>query len=203
LFLLLNFFFSAKFESQNWKSSGNVDYASLDDGTFVDDENVCKSGYYLYFYQDGSLNDSHTDNDGLHNELFKMLVSLEEINKYSNNKFQIIYSINNNNGNKTYNLNQAPYSHLHGSSINSIIPLINSLCSNDILQYKLLKKYIEAITEEKRMKCSNLENHNFLTCNNVELTKWYYFYNHPDIYSLYYTDEDDDNYKYFVKHLIQ
>lgn len=180
----------------------NVDYASLDDGTFVDDANACKSGYYLYFYPDGSLNDPHSDNDGLHNELFKMCVSLEEINKYSNNKCQIIYSINNN-GNKTYNLNQVPYSHLHDSSISTITDLINSLCSTDILQYKLLKKYIEAMTEEKRTKCSNLENHNYQTCNDDELTKWYYFYNHPDIYSLYYTDEDDDNYKYVVKHLIQ
>lgn len=59
------------------------------------------------------------------------------------------------------------------------------------------------MTEEKRTKCSNLEIHNYQTCNDDELIKWYYFYNHPDIYSLYYTDEDDDNYKYFVKHLIQ
>ena len=181
-----------------------TDFASLDDGTFVYDGDACKSGYFLYFYPDGTLNDPYSGNDGNHNKMFKMCVSLEEINKYSgtNTQCQIIYSINNN-GNKTYNLEQFSTIDLYGSSITTKTSLINNRCSTDMLKYKLYKKYIEAITDEKRTKCSNLENYNYITCYDDEITKWFYFYNHPDIYSLYYTNEDDDNYKYVVKHLIQ
>lgn len=82
--------------------------------------------------------------------------------------------------------------------------LVNENCpTNILLENKLYKKYIEAITDEKRTKSNNLENNNYITYNDDEVTKWYYFYKHPDIYSLYYTDEKDDNYKYVVKHLIQ
>lgn len=82
--------------------------------------------------------------------------------------------------------------------------LVNENCpTNILLENKLYKKYIEAITDEKRTKSNNLENNNYITCNDDEVTKWYYFYKHPDIYSLYYTDEKDDNYKYVLKHLIQ
>ena len=182
----------------------NADFASLDDGTFISDEDACKSGYYLYFYPDGTLNDPYTGNDGQKNSLYKMCVSLEEINRYSNNYCQIIYSINNN-GNKTYNLYQLYSIYLNDDPTISLANFMNQYCSTNIFQHKLYKKYIEAMTDEKRTKCSNLENHNHVTCNDDELTKWFYFYNHPDIYSLYYTDEenDNDNYKYVVKHLIQ
>lgn len=179
-----------------------ADYRTLDDGTFVNDEDACKSGYYLYFYPDGTLNDPYTGNDGIHNKMFKMCVSLEEYNRYSTDQCQVIYSINNN-GNKTYNLAQVPLSYIYGRTISSITTLLDEFCSTNMLQFKLYKKYIETMTDEKRTKCNNLENYNYETCYDDELTKWFYFSQHPDIYSLYYTDEEDDNYKYVVKHLIQ
>lgn len=182
----------------------NADFASLDDGTFVSNDDACKSGYYLYFYPDGTLNDPYTGNDGQKNSLYKMCVSLEEINRYSDDYCQIIYSINNN-GNKTYNLYQLYTQYIRIGRTITLENLVDQYCSTNMLKHKLYKKYIEAMTDEKRTKCSNLENYNHVTCNDDELTKWFYFYNHPDIYSLYYTDEenDNDNYKYVVKHLIQ
>lgn len=60
-----------------------ADFGSLDDGTFVIDERACKSGYFLYFYPDGALNDPYKGNDDQKNELYKMCVSLEEAIKYS------------------------------------------------------------------------------------------------------------------------
>ena len=179
----------------------NADFASLEDGTFVRDERACKSGYYLYFYPDGTLNDPYTGNDGQKNQLYKMCVSLEEAIKYSDYFCQITYSINN--VNKTYNLYQYLLIFLQDHTLDSELDFINGNCPTNILEHKLYKKYIEAMTDEKRIKCSNLQNNNHFTCNDDEVTKWYYFYNHPDIYSLYYTDEEDDNYKYVVKHLIQ
>ena len=184
----------------------NAYFASLEDGTFVSDEKTCKSGYYLYFYPDGTLKDPYTGNDGKKNSLYKMCVSLEEVNRYTDNNCQIIYSINNQN--KTYNLFQYIPIYLEDpehtlESEEEIEEFLNENCPTNILEKKLFKKYSEAMTDEKRTKCNNLENYNHITCNDDELTKWYYFYNHPDIYSLYYTDEEDDKYKYVVKHLIQ
>jgi len=179
-----------------------ADFASLDDGTFVSDARACKSGYYLYFYPDGSLNDPYTGNDGQKNQLYKMCVSLEEAIRYSDYYCQITYSINNEN--KTYNFYQYILIYMQDHTINSIEDFVDENCpTNILLENKLYKKYIEAMTDEKRTKCNNLENNNYITCNDDEVTKWYYFYKHPDIYSLYYTDEKDDNYKYVVKHLIQ
>ena len=164
-----------------------ADFASLDDGTFVSDERACKSGFFLYFYPDGTLNDPYTGNDNQKNELYKMCVSLEEAIKYSNYFCQITYSINNEN--KTYNLFQYLSIYTQEQSIELTEELVNENCPTNILENKLFKKYVEAMTDEKRTKCNNLENNNYITCNDDELTKWYYFYNHPDIYSLYYTDE--------------
>ena len=184
------------------ESITNADYRGLDDGKFVSDKDTCKSGYYLYFYPDGSLTDPYSGTaTNTKNTMYKMCVTFEGVNYSNTGVCQIIYSINNG-GNKTYNVERLSDKILADST--SYSSFKNTACYPDKLKLKILQKYVEAMTEEKRAKCNNLETGNYKTCKDDELTKWYYLYNNPNIYSLYYNeDEEDDYYKIVVRHLIQ
>lgn len=183
------------------ESITNADYRGLDDGKFVSNIETCKSGYYLYFYPDGALTDPYSGTvSNIENTMYKMCVTLEDINYSQTGVCQIIYSINNG-GNKTYNVDTLSDKLLDGTTYSSFK---STACYPDRLKLKILKKYVEAMTEERRAKCNNLETGNYLTCKDDELTKWKYLYDNPDMYSLYYNeDEKDDYYKIVVRHLIQ
>ena len=193
-------FYKSNENTYKIQSIKNADFRSLDDGKFVSDEDTCKSGYYLYFYPDGTLTDPYKGDDTTKkNSMYKMCVTLEDVINFYNG-YQIIYSINNN-GNKTYNIERLSDKTLYDNTYSNFL---TTAISVNKLQLKILKKYVEAMTEEKRAKCNNLETNDYITCEDEELTKWFYLYNNPNIYSLYYNeDEEDDYYKIVVRHLIQ
>lgn len=56
---------------------------SVKDGEFVFDEKACESGYALYFYGDGNLNDPCSDSSSSNNYMFKKCVTPKKIDESS------------------------------------------------------------------------------------------------------------------------
>ncbi len=78
---------------------------TVNDGDFVFDEKACKSGYALYFYGDGNLNEPYTGYN-YRNYMYKRCVTLQDIDEYSSNYCKIKYSIGGNGDIKTYDMNK-------------------------------------------------------------------------------------------------
>ena len=56
---------------------------SVKDGEFVFDEKACESGYALYFYGDGNLNDPSSDSSSSNNYMLKKCVTPKKIDESS------------------------------------------------------------------------------------------------------------------------
>lgn len=202
------------------------DIGSVEDGEYVYNELACKSGFALYFYGDGKLENPYNNN---HNYMYKKCVTLEEIEKkgsyckikYSldgksltydvnriNNNAKTISQYNNNNDDNNNNypiLNCYYISHCTYDYFSDIIA--NNLCNNidnKKIKIDIFKKYVESLTDDVR-KCTTPEYNNpatLETCQNNELRKWSYFYDNEDEYVLYYKDDDDKG-KMVTNFLIQ
>ena len=189
------------------------DIGSVEDGDFVFDENACKSGFALYFYGNGELNKPH---DGNYNYLYKRCVTLEDVEVVDDQECKIKYSLNG----KTYSYNSnkidtsAKTLETNGNGVSRFFnPLndesyfhtisstsyINNICDPDLkIKVKIFQKYIGALTDDIK-KCEKREEKidynsrsTYLeTCQNDQLRKWSYLYNHPEYYVLYYNEEDD------------
>lgn len=181
---------------------------SVEDGKYVFDERACKSGYALYFYPDnGNLIDP--GKNGLENKMYKRCISPNGIEK---NSFGCVIKYDND---KIYNVDQLLLKNrevmykLSGSDLGSnsgyddafytssySSPHLNehsSFLCDDYLMIKkeMFNKYINLYTVEKQKECEKDGKEPF-TCGDNEIRKWYYFYKHPEYYTLYY-DEDNKN----------
>lgn len=197
------------------------DIGTVEDGEFVYDELACKSGFALFFYGDGKLTNPYDDTD--YNYMYKKCVTLEGIEKLPNKckiKYQLdgkslSYDVNRIDGNaKTIVVesgltNTNNYYAFHSYSdyfyeISNYYNFVdNFLCNeNSKIKADIFKKYIDSLTEEIR-KCSNPETNPLTleTCQNNQLRKWAYFYEEPDEYALYYTEEDKG--KPVINYLVQ
>ena len=159
--------------------------ASIDDGEFIRGQSYlsyCKSGYALYFYGNKQLNNPNIDNLSSH-QMFLMCVSILGRDKNGIIKYK------NGNDEKYYNPGKLPSSY--------------SLNNND----KFLMTRIECFNYyKKRMDQLNCR---ATGCEDDELTKWEYCYEHPEEYVLYKNEpqiieylikEDAGQYNYKVYH---
>ena len=147
----------------------NAYIGSVKSGEFVEDNLACESGYALLFYPDGGLKDPSTNSYS--NLQVLKCVTVNSIDIYDNGACAINYD-----DDKIYYL--------------------SSNCDEFLMtKLKLFKKYIEKFTPEKQESClSNKDNYNEpKTCNDDEIRKWYYFYEHPEDYILYYEEKDKPN----------
>ena len=152
---------------------------TVKEGEFVDNPLACQSGYALPFYFDGTLIDPNTAHG---NTPHSKCVVVNEIGFDQEGNCHVNYD-----DNKIY-----------------YFPSGSSGCDETLMtKLKLFKKYTEIFTKEKQESCAaNKENYNELeTCNDDEIRKWKYFYDHPEHYILYYEKEDEVN--DVVNYLIQ
>jgi len=152
-------------------TSIKADYiGTVPKGKIVEDKMACETGFTLLFYPDGNLNDP-------------------AINGHSNgNNFQKCVEVN------SVDMEQCAITY-DGDNI------YRDICQDNLLvKLEMFKRYKDRLNEI-RDECEKKENFNEpQTCNDDELRKWWYFYNHPEVYILYY-EEDKDN--KIAKYLIQ
>lgn len=165
----------------------------VEDGEYVNDQELCKSGFALYFYKDGKSKDPKDSGAVGSNTMYLMCVTPISINsKLSQqtsgtpivttvDECSINYKINENGEILRYNIK-------HLTTPQSTF--IENYCkSNDRLYIKLkyekYREYYTKITEEERQTCGDLDYTNKYSCQNNELIKAWYFYNNPRDYAIY------------------
>ena len=138
--------------------------ASIDDGNYIEDDAsslvYCKSGYALYFFGNGKLENPNKDSSGNvkgNEQMYLRCVTVLGKDKKGIIKYKI-----NDGEEKFYNPGIKP---LHGN--------------NDHLMLKLgfFKNYKERLD---KLGCRETGD-----CEDYELCKWKYFYNNPEKYYLY------------------
>lgn len=192
---------------------------TVNDGEFVYDEKACKSGYALYFYGNGNLNEPNT---GGTNYMYKRCVTLQDIDTTSSSNYcKIKYSIGDSNDIKIYDVNELnskktitnTYSNEYDINIgnyknyHSQISNLYNLCDSNIkTKLEIFKKYIEIFTEDFQSKCTKTEkfSDSYLeTCGDNKLRKWSYLYANPEEYQLYYDEDKDEDGNEIINFLIQ
>jgi hypothetical protein len=143
--------------------------ASIDDGNYIADDasnlKYCKSGYALYFYGNGKLENPNTDSAFRNSEpLYLRCVTV--LGK--DQKGIIKYKIGDGGEEKFYNptLLTQKSKYLYGYSD-----------AHFMLKLGFFKNYKERLDS---LGCRETGD-----CEDYELCKWDYFYNHPDEYYLY------------------
>ncbi len=165
---------------------------SVPNGEFVFDELACDSGFALYFYGDGKLEDPHSNSN---RHMFKKCVTVNSIHRISSRECRITYD-----DGKIYNVDQLEldqnyeFTRLGFSIISSTS--IENLCQEHLMtKLEMFKRYKDRL-KEKLDNCTFKDNYNEVddtTCNDDILRKWYHFYKNPEDYILYYDDEKEDN----------
>jgi len=160
----------------------------VEDGEYVTREDLCKSGFALYFYKGGKSKDPRDTSTASTNTMQLMCVTPISINSkltetsspITVDECSINYKINENGDILRYNIAQ----------LDAPKTLINNYCkSNDRFYIKLkhekYKEFYTKITEEERETCGDLDYTNKYTCQNNELIKAWYYYKNPKDYAIY------------------
>lgn len=151
----------------------NAYLGTVKNGEFVENSLACESGFALEFFPDGGLKDPSSSNS---NTPFKKCVTVNSIDVYDSR-----------NGDCAINYDDDKIYYIQSNT---------NLCNEFLMtKLKLFKKYIEKFTPEKQESCSsNKDNYNERwTCNDDEIRKWYYFYDNPEHYLLYYEKNEKPN----------
>ena len=155
------------------KKSIKSSYIGVEDtGKFVLNPLACKSGYAIphYYTTSGGSHSNPYKGTDFYNQEELMCVEVEDYEyKYdydTDSEFCLVKY----DGGKIYKPSQ---------------------CEKNLLtKLELFKKYIEVFTEDKQKECAKEENYNEpRTCNDNEIRKWYFLYEHPEYYIEYY-DKD-------------
>ena len=165
---------------------------SVKDDEFVYDEKACESGYALYFYGDGKLNDPCSDSYSNH-YMFKKCVTPKKIDESSRvitYGDDLVYNVNQDKlrGRKT--ITDDSLSFYYSSISNNY-----NLCPENLLKkLEFFKRYTQVFTKEKQDECAKNKYYDEqYTCKDDELRKWYGAYSNPEVYILYYDEEGDNN----------
>ena len=163
----------------------------VEDGEYVTNQELCKSGFALYFYKGGKSQDpkdTSVVSSAYNNNMQLMCVTPISINsKLSGtgtsitvDECSINYKINENGEILRYNRAQ----------LDATKHLIETYCKSDDrlyvkLKYEKYREYYTKITAEERETCGDLDYTNKYTCQNNELIKAWYFYKNPQKYAMY------------------
>ena len=206
------------------------DIGSVADGDFVFDEKSCQSGFALYFYGNGELNNPYDDNYS-YNYMYKRCVTLEDIEdnesgyctiKYTLNGKTLSYNVKQIDSNAKTLTSTRQYDQnngyvditYYGYTSPYLVPNYfdyidssakNNLCTSDLkIKTKIFQKYIGTLTDDIKKCSKNEEKSGYLeTCQNNQLRKWSYLYTNPSIYVLYYDEEEEDKGNTVINYLVQ
>ena len=211
--------------NQNYVHS-EIKYAnigSVDNGNYVSDEILCKSGFALYYYPKGNLQDPYTGTNTFSpNNMYKMCVTPVAIEHFDPLLSQqalsscVIYYKEKDEDTtiKKYNVEQLLSRNMVSSPSSSSSPLsdFNKLCGYTDYEFKIkfqhFKEYTTNLKEEERDKCGDLRpystsnNYNYrrYSCDNNALIKSWYFYTNPEDYIVY---NDREKLEVVLNYLIQ
>lgn len=172
----------------------------VEDGEYVTNEELCKSGFALYFFKGGKSKDPKdasvvpsSENNIMHLRCVTPISIISEITEtiittptpsvtVTVDQCSINYKINEDGEILKYNIEQL--------TSGAEKTFAETYCKSDDKLYIKLKheKYREFyanITEEERETCGDLDYANKYTCENNELIKSWYFYKHPKDFTTY------------------
>jgi hypothetical protein len=175
---------------------------TVPDGKFVLNPLACKSGYALPFYPNSKDVDPSSDSSN-RNYMFLQCVTLNDIDYEDYNKCILKYDTDKlYDASKVINSNALFKQNYLDYSITTVDCTINDQFCNKNLITKLdmFSKYIGIYTEDKQKNCAIKDNYNEpYTCNDNELRKWFYYYNNPEHYILYYNEDGNDIANYLIQ----
>jgi hypothetical protein len=159
------------------QSYSNSYFGTVEDNKIVRDVLACKSGFTLFFFNDGKTQ-YNNKNQG---NSYPVCVTVKNVEKDDNdkciirytkeNETELIYSLQN--VNKTlYESNEFPD------------------CNLIMTKIQLFKDYLD-ISNKLKAHCEKEQFYNEpFTCKNDELRKSWYYYNHPEEYLLYKDEQE-------------
>ena len=163
----------------------------VEDGEYVENKELCKSGFALYFFKDGKTEDPKDRTAVGNNQMHLRCVTPRSISKSKDGECFINYKINENGEILRYNV-QKLYSL---TSSHFEFNVIHDFYFNDEefyfyakyikLKSEKYREYYTSMSEEERKTCENLDTSNKYSCENNELIKTWYFYKYPQKYSAY------------------
>lgn len=158
--------------------ASNSGFGIVDDGKYVGDILACKSGFALFFSKDGNT----TFNNNNENKSLPLCVTAKYAEKDDNDKCIIGYTKGDDEKELIYNESEVD-GNLYRN--NSFID-----CNLIMTQIELLKNYLN-IFNKLNAHCKDGQFYNEpFTCENDELRKSWYYYNHPDHYLLYKDEQE-------------
>ena len=163
--------------------TNEYDYiGTVEDGGYVEDQELCQSGFALYFYYDGKSEDPKPSSSASaeNNEMYLRCVTPLAVHNIKTDSCSIYYKIKDGDP-LNYNLDQLP---------NSEKNKLDYLCDSPYDTYikimsEKFREYNQKISEEERKTCGDLEGADKYTCGNNDLIKTWYFYKNPSKYILY------------------
>lgn len=194
---------------------------SVENGNYVSDEILCKSGFALFYYPKGNLQDPYNRGTGFSSTLNKMykrcvtpiaiehndpLLSSQKSSSSSSSSSCVIYYKENDEDTtiKKYNVDQL--SNIASIYTSSTSYYKNELCKYSDYEFKIkfqsFKEYTTNLKEEERDKCGVLEGTTYkrYSCDNNALIKSWYFYKNPQDYIVY---NDREKLEVVLNYLIQ
>lgn len=149
--------------STNYYYVKYIDYAyigTVDDGDFVTNQKLCKSGYAIDY--DTSGKSLYSGYSGTVNVLQCITpISLDTEKDYL--KYEL----------KGEEYNKINFNHQYENNIK--------------IKSERYREYVTKLNEDNELKekCGNLDGESYYTCENVELIKLWYFYKYPEDYLIY------------------
>lgn len=178
---------------------------SVDNGNYVSDEILCKSGFALFYYPEGNLDDPYNGSSSSSNKMYKrcvtpisidhndpLLTSQKSLPSPTSSSCVIYYKEKDEDTTiKKYNVDQL--SNTDTSEYNSLTTLKQELCQHSDYEFKIkfqhFKEYTSNLKEEERDKCGVLEGststYRRYSCDNNALIKSWYIYKNPHNYIVY------------------
>lgn len=151
---------------------------TVKDGEYVDDMELCESGFGLYFYYGGKFDDPKP---GYGNEMYLRCVTPLAIHKINTLSCSINYKINDDEP-LNYNVER-----LNDGSHTNEYDEMKKYCRKPYIKImsEKFREYSKAITEDERKTCGDLELLNAYTCENNQLIKSWFAYKNPEEYLHY------------------
>ena len=184
-------------------------YGEVEDGEYVNDADLCQSGFALYFFKDGKLEDPKNKNANTNekNTMFLRCITPISVSMSSEGECFINYKIIENG--ETFRYNVYKLNSMTNPPNSKFSDMKNIYCKNitDIdnnAKYIKLKsdkhrEFFKMIGEERKT-CEDLDNANKYTCQNNELIRTWYFFKAPHKYAAY---NDRKKIRKVIDYLIQ